>query len=998
MSKRLFLFALTLLASCETLSAQYPSWQHSGSLVVVTSPDGANLPVSAVLENFPLLVHLDKDWFDFQQAQAAGEDIRFSVGGQPLNYEIEEWDAVTGRSAVWVRVPLIKGNQQQEITLHWGKAHAVSESSGKGVFNESNGYSGVFHLNDSVKDSVGVLEANDHGTTPSPGVIGKGRRFSNGYGINCGEAITTFPRNDCPHSTELWFRCRHPSDRIFCWGSDGPRTMVQIMSGKPPHVVVDCYGPASVRGKRSFAMDQWVHVTHTFQNGQSRVYFNGHLDGEVTSKETAYEIKSPVQMYMGGWKAYGFRGDMDEVRVSNVARSADWVRLQYENQKPLQTVTGPLVQPAGELRVSENRVTLLEGQSTTLTAKAGGVRKIYWTIKRGNEETVVATDRFHFLLDAGRVSGDQTLTIQLKAVYAGEAKTVEIPVTIREGISDPVYTLQAPAEWDGRTTIEVVPQITNLAAMQAKGAGEVTYQWKAAGMAVIQEVTAGKLTLKRAHNSGNLKVTAVARNGGQAVTQSVEIVVKEPTHDPWAERTPGQDEKPVDHQFYARDDTNEGTLYYNGTLAEAAETVFLKLYADDMLIKTESQKLPLDRTYAFAFRLKAGLIVYKVELGTKSGDAEVVLNTVSDLVCGDAYIVDGQSNAVAYNYENDTQHPEITKYTSTWIRSFGGNGEANDPLGGGFGNGVIERLTPTSPDRVHFIGAWPMAMARKLVAEQKLPICIFNGAVGGTRIDQHMPDPTDRLNTTNTAHSIYRNLLKRISAAGMTHGIRGVLWHQGEADQGYDGPDNCYGCQTHQQYWIDLTAAWKHDYPNIRHFFLFQIWPNACSQGGNRHSDKLRDVQRQLSRLYSNLSVVPTLHLPSGGCHFLQGDYEKMGHAMALLVQRDDHGQKSARSVSAPDLLKALYTSVQQDCIRLEFDQPVEWTESLASQFHLDSVAGHIRSGVSSGNILTLKLTSASDAKTVTYLVDKTWDHKTLLYGSNGIAALTFCEVLIEPQ
>lgn len=64
----------------------------------------------------------------------------------------------------------------------------------------------------------------------------------------------------------------------------------------------------------------------------------------------------------------------------------------------------------------------------------------------------------------------------------------------------------------------------------------------------------------------------------------------------------------------------------------------------------------------------------------------------------------------------------------------------------------------------------------------------------------------------------------------------------------------------------------------------------------------------------------------------------------------------------------------------------------------LDSVAGHIRSGVSSGNILTLKLTSASDAKTVTYLVDKTWDHKTLLYGSNGIAALTFCEVLIEPQ
>lgn len=147
------------------------------------------------------------------------------------------------------------------------------------------------------------------------------------------------------------------------------------------------------------------------------------------------------------------------------------------------------------------------------------MRKIYWTIKRGNEETVVATDRFHFLLDAGRVSGDQTLTIQLKAVYAGEAKTVEIPVTIREGISDPVYTLQAPAEWDGRTTIEVVPQITNLSAMQAKGAGEVTYQWKAAGMAVIQEVTAGKLTLKRAQQrqSQGDRGGEERRPGGHAV-------------------------------------------------------------------------------------------------------------------------------------------------------------------------------------------------------------------------------------------------------------------------------------------------------------------------------------------------------------------------------------------------------------------------------------------------------------------------------------------------
>jgi hypothetical protein len=32
-------------------------------------------------------------------------------------------------------------------------------------------------------------------------------------------------------------------------------------------------------------------------------------------------------------------------------------------------------------------------------------------------------------------------------------------------------------------------------------------------------------------------------------------------------------------------------------------------------------------------------------------------------------------------------------------------------------------------------------------------------------------------------------------------------------------------------------------------------------------------------------------------------------------------------------------------------------------------------------------------AKTITYITDKKWDSKTLLYGKNGLAALTFCEV-----
>ena len=41
-----------------------------------------------------------------------------------------------------------------------------------------------------------------------------------------------------------------------------------------------------------------------------------------------------MRLWIGGWyHNYDFIGDIDEVRVSKVKRSADWVKLQYENQK-----------------------------------------------------------------------------------------------------------------------------------------------------------------------------------------------------------------------------------------------------------------------------------------------------------------------------------------------------------------------------------------------------------------------------------------------------------------------------------------------------------------------------------------------------------------------------------------------------------------------------------------------------------------------------------------
>ena len=52
--------------------------------------------------------------------------------------------------------------------------------------------------------------------------------------------------------------------------------------------------------------------------------------------------------------------------------------------------------------------------------------------------------------------------------------------------------------------------------------------------------------------------------------------------------------------FYTRGDKGEGTQFYNDTLDAAASGVFLKLYADDKLVKTENAKPAADKSYTLS--------------------------------------------------------------------------------------------------------------------------------------------------------------------------------------------------------------------------------------------------------------------------------------------------------------------------------------------------------------------------------------------------------------
>ena len=983
------------LPASELAAIKYKGWQHSGSMFLLTTPDGADLPATASEENFPALVRLSKDWFTFAEAQTHGEDIRFATSaGVPLAYQIDTWDAAAGTALVWVRVPVIKGNARQELRMFWGNVEAKSESSGPAVFNRSNGYLSVWHMNEPVHDDADTVESTDLGTTASSGVIGSGRQFPGGKGIFCGDRITKYPFASSPHTTEAWVNAAKMNTTVVEWGKLGGVTMRLLST--PSRVGVN-NNMSSVQGTSVLPKAEWIQVVYTYDGQSDRIYVNGRFDMPAPAS-TIMDVRTPVRMQIGN----GFLGEMDEVRVSNVSRSADWVKLQYANQKPLQTLVGPLVQAGATLAASSQKVTVLEGKRATVTVKAGGAQKIYWMIKKGATETMVAVDCFSYTV-GNRVAGDESFSLRVKAVYPDGAKILDIPVTIQEDIPEPEFTLKGPAAWNGRDPIEVVPELKNMAAMKAKGVGDLHYAWDVTGGVVMKEVAPDRLILKFSQYTGPITVRATLGNGGAETVATTSIQVTEPKTDPWLERPPGKDEKPEDGQFFARDDKNEGTLYYNGTLDKAADAVFLKVYADDHLIKTETGKPAADNGYFLTAKLKAGLIKYKVEFGTQTGATETVVQTVKNLVCGDAWLIDGQSNALAL----DTGEQSPTD-TSEWIRSYGGptgRGDASDWVRDRFGNNTKEAPSKRTnlwcspawkpvPGSETALGWWGMDLAKHLLASQKMPICIIQAAVGGTRIDEHKRNEANPLDLS----TMYGKMLWRVRNARLTHGIRGVFWHQGEADQGLDGPDGGYGWETYQKYFVDMSLAWKQDMPNIGHYYVFQIWPNGCGQGGG-HGDMLREVQRTLPRLYSNLDVMSTLGIkPPGPCHYPLVGWSEFVRLMQPLVERDTYGRKVPESITAPDLKQAYYTSAAKDAIILEFDQPVIWLDSLAGQFYLDDAKDRVAKGAVNGNMITLKLKSPVSAGRITYLKELNWNQDDLIFGENGIAALTFCNVPILPE
>ncbi|MHC4662349.1 MAG: DUF2341 domain-containing protein [Planctomycetota bacterium] len=305
--------------------------------------------------NFPVLIKLSSGNFDFGTAQTNGEDIRFlDPDGTHLQYEIEEYDSSGQSARIWVKVPLLAGGVASDyIWIYYGNPDAVDAQNHDGVWN---GYEAVFHFNTSAND---YLDSSQNWNFARPvlgsalageGVIGD----SAGFNDSAWAAMSMYyaGENTLPSVTvTVWFKS---ADCGGAWNSnwsfaDFDRSEFWNFYVTPDTGALEFSTMANGSAINDFLSvttglndNAWHFAGAVYDGTDCHIYLNNTLDNTwanphgglaLGTANTRYGFAgegSEAADFNGGRNNMYYSGLIDELRISNSTRSADWIKAEYQ--------------------------------------------------------------------------------------------------------------------------------------------------------------------------------------------------------------------------------------------------------------------------------------------------------------------------------------------------------------------------------------------------------------------------------------------------------------------------------------------------------------------------------------------------------------------------------------------------------------------------------------------------------------------------------------------
>lgn len=306
--------------------------------------------------DFPLLVDISGMWLRDSNnggdvASVDGFDVYFaadSSGTTRLAHEVESYAPLTGGLVAWVKVPSLTA--ASVLYIHYGDpAIMTSQENAAAVW--SDGYELVAHL-DAVADSTGnTASLSATSLADVTGQVGRAREF-NGTSdmIAAGSAVALDNVFALGGTAEGWFYATGYGEsgfgRLFDKGHTNGWSMA-LNNGNATNTLAFVYGASGSFGEwngpsNAVALNGWHHAAITYTAGSSADEPTMYIDGiallginELVAPSGTPSSDASIDLIMGNRQAVDrtFDGQLDELRLSSVVRSADWLLTQYRSQR-----------------------------------------------------------------------------------------------------------------------------------------------------------------------------------------------------------------------------------------------------------------------------------------------------------------------------------------------------------------------------------------------------------------------------------------------------------------------------------------------------------------------------------------------------------------------------------------------------------------------------------------------------------------------------------------
>lgn len=326
-------------------------WAYRKEIDFDLTQKGAD--ISGTPSDVPVLIRLSLGNFQyFNDAKPDGSDFRFIDADDktPLKFHIERFDPQTQIALVWVRVPRLTGSANTDkVFLYYGNKNAPSAADPAGTYDTSQVL--VYHFGaakGAPQDSTAYKSepsALDAEVNPAS-LIAAGARFSGGQTIS-------IPASGAVHlaaakglTLSAWVRVEAAqTDAYIAQLADQGHEVVLGISGRRAYARFSGGGggtPVIVTQTGEFTTGEWHHIAMRIGDGRLALFIDGAEAGHASADVP--EIGGVLTIGGSVSRSNYLTGDLDELEVSNSARSADWIKAAARSQG----MVAPLVVYGGD--------------------------------------------------------------------------------------------------------------------------------------------------------------------------------------------------------------------------------------------------------------------------------------------------------------------------------------------------------------------------------------------------------------------------------------------------------------------------------------------------------------------------------------------------------------------------------------------------------------------------------------------------------------------------